>query len=88
MAANPPDQRAAPVPPDPGTLEEVVAAEKALAEAIVANDPTRIAACVTDDWVVVSETGVSDGAVLLCLIASGQLTHSAMQLVGDPRCVA
>ncbi len=62
-----------------------MAAEQALAEAIVANDPARIAACVTDDWLIVSETGVSDGTQLLGLIASGQLTHSAMQQVGPPQ---
>ncbi len=86
MAANSRDQYAAPVPPGRGTVEdEVVAAEQALAEAIVANDAARIAGCVTNDWVIVSEGGVSDGKSLLDLIASGQVTHSAMQVVGQPQ---
>lgn len=62
-----------------------MAAEDTLTEAVVANDAPRIGKCVTNDWVIVSGTGVSDGNELLTLIASGQLTHSAMEIVGKPR---
>ena len=39
----------------------------------------------TDDWVIVSESGISAGTNLLTLVASGDLTHSAMEVVGQPR---
>lgn len=65
--------------------QAVLAAEQELTEAILANDSVRIATCVTEDWVLVSETGVSEGTALLEAIASGQLTHSAMQIVDQPR---
>ena len=75
-----------PTGPDAAAIEQaVLAAERELTEAIVANDAARIAACVTDDWVIVSETGVSEGTALLEAVATGQLTHSAMQLVDQPR---
>ena len=54
----------------------------AWAEAIVANDRDRMASFVTDDWVIVSESGISPGADLLGLVASGALSHSAMEVLG------
>jgi ketosteroid isomerase-like protein len=81
MATQRSDQHAA----SPGVEEELLIAARALAEAIVANDVARIGTCVTEDWVIVSETGVSEGKTLLALIASGQLTHSAMEMVGEPQ---
>jgi ketosteroid isomerase-like protein len=77
---------------DPGVSdpEETVAADllataSAWAEAIVANDAARIADFVTEDWVIVSESGISLGAGFLDLVASGQLTHSTMAVVGRAR---
>lgn len=55
------------------------------AEAIVSNDAGRIAAFVTTDWVIVSDTGISPGEKFLALVASGDLTHSAMDIVGRAR---
>ena len=51
------------------------------ARAIVSNDAERIGSYITDDWVIVSETGVSPRADFLALVASGDLTHSAMQAI-------
>jgi ketosteroid isomerase-like protein len=65
--------------------EEVLAIATAWADAIVANDAARIAAFVTDDWVLVSETGISPGHEFLALVESGALSHSAMTAVGDSR---
>ena len=79
MSTNSPD-----LTPDP-VEEELLAVGKAFAEAIVANDPDRIASFVTDDWVIVSDTGISPGTAFLALVASGDLTHSAMAEVGRPR---
>ena len=64
---------------------ELLALAAAWAEAIVANDTGRIAAFVTDDWVLVSDSGVSPGREFLALVDSGQLTHSAMAAVGATR---
>ncbi|QGV78332.1 nuclear transport factor 2 family protein [Streptomyces ficellus] len=55
------------------------------AAAIVSNDAERIGAYMADDWVIVSDTGVSTRDHFLTLVASGDLTHSAMEPVGEPR---
>lgn len=52
--------------------------------AIVANDADAIATFMTDDWIIVSETGITPAARFLDLVRSGALTHSAMQRVGEP----
>jgi ketosteroid isomerase-like protein len=64
---------------------ELIALAEAWAEAIVADDATRIAEFVTDDWVLVSASGISAGTEFLALVESGQLSHSAMTAVGDTR---
>ncbi|MET8649533.1 nuclear transport factor 2 family protein [Nocardia aurea] len=53
--------------------------------AIVANDADRIAEFVTDEWVFVGETGITEGTRFLELVRAGTLTHSAMARVGEPR---
>jgi ketosteroid isomerase-like protein len=55
------------------------------AASIVANDPVRIAGFMADEWVIVSESGVASKEQFLSLIESGELTHSAMDLVTPPR---
>ncbi|MFG3503879.1 nuclear transport factor 2 family protein [Streptomyces sp. NPDC047821] len=70
-------------PGDPGDeLADVVAN---WAAAIVANDAARIGAYMADDWVIVSASGVATRDHFLALVASGELTHSAMEPVGEPR---
>jgi ketosteroid isomerase-like protein len=64
---------------------ELLARAAAWADAIVANDAARIAEFVTDDWVLVSASGISPGNHFLFLVGSGQLSHSAMAAVGDTR---
>ena len=64
---------------------DLLALAAAWAEAIVANDPDRIAAFVTEDWVLVSGSGVSPGHEFLALVESGELAHSAMTTVGETR---
>ncbi|WP_344119787.1 nuclear transport factor 2 family protein [Kocuria aegyptia] len=64
---------------------ELLAVARNWAEAIVANDADRIAAFVTQDWVLVADAGVSPGQEFLALIASGELTHSSMDVVGPTR---
>ncbi|MCD9899836.1 nuclear transport factor 2 family protein [Streptomyces sp. MT29] len=55
------------------------------AAAIVANDAERIAAFMADEWVIVSESGITDRDTFLALVTSGDLTHSAMQAITPPR---
>jgi uncharacterized protein (TIGR02246 family) len=55
------------------------------AEAMVAKDAERIGSFMADDWVIVSERGVSDKEHFLQFVRSGALTHSAFDLVGDAR---
>lgn len=50
------------------------------AAAIVADDPTRIAPFMADEWVIVSESGIDPKEKFPSLVESGDLTHSAMDL--------
>ena len=70
---------------DDVTLAELLATSEDLAAAIVSNDPERIAAILAYDWVMVSETGVSSRQEFLAVVESGDLTHSAMQIVSAAR---
>lgn len=54
-------------------------------EAIVSNDAERIAAFMADDWVIVSESGISPKSQFLGFVRSGELTHSAMDRAGGAR---
>jgi ketosteroid isomerase-like protein len=65
--------------------------EAAFNEAMVSNVVTRIAACVSDDWLLITpEAGPISREVIFQVIASGQLTHTTMsksalhaQVLGD-----
>lgn len=63
----------------------LIALAKDWADAIVSNDATRIGGFMADDWVIVSESGVSAKEQFLSLVESGELTHSAMTGVSRPR---
>lgn len=79
----PPDspERAA----DPATHALLASAVDEWAAAIVANDAERIAAFMADEWVIVSESGITDRDTFLAFVTSGDLTHSAMQAITPPR---
>jgi ketosteroid isomerase-like protein len=74
-----------PTGPDDGVHAELVAIDDAWSRAIVSNDAERIGDFMADDWVIVSESGVASKDDFLSLIASGELTHSAMDQVGEAR---
>jgi ketosteroid isomerase-like protein len=65
--------------------DELIAFVDAWADAIVSNDARRIATFMAEDWVIVSESGPSTRETFLSLVSSGELTHSAMDRVGEPR---
>jgi ketosteroid isomerase-like protein len=62
----------------------LAAAQEGIA-AIAANDVPRIAAYLSEDWVIVSDSGISGRDQFLTLVESGELSHSAMDVVGKPR---
>jgi uncharacterized protein (TIGR02246 family) len=64
---------------------DLAALEDEWARAIVSNDAERIAEFMADDWVIVSETGLSTKQQFLSYVRSGALTHSAMDRIGDAR---
>lgn len=56
------------------------AAEQAFNAAMVSNDPDRIAARITPDWILVTpESGPVPAAAMLQAIASGVLSHDHME---------
>lgn len=70
---------------DEAVHADLAAVAEAWAAAIVSNDAARIASFTTDDWAIVSESGIASKDEFLALVASGQLTHSAMDIVSRPR---
>lgn len=55
------------------------------AEAMVANDAAAIGSFMHDDWVIVSERGISTKEQFLSFVESGALTHSAFDMSGQAR---
>ena len=68
-----------------GDEAELVAVGDAWADAIVSNDADRIAGFMADDWVIVSDTGISVREDFLAVVRSGDLTHAAMDRASDAR---
>lgn len=72
-------------------LEALDAVEQAFNAAMISNDPAQIAACITDDWVLVTqERGPVPAQAVLAAIGSGVLTHDTttktthhVHLMGD-----
>jgi ketosteroid isomerase-like protein len=65
--------------------QELIAVVDAWAAAMVANDPAGIAAPMADDWVIISERGVSTKERFMSFVESGELTHSAFDTASEPR---
>src|SRR3954451_23816273 len=63
--------------------DEVIEAQRGWVEAIVANDPDRIAAYHLPEWAIVTKNGVTTGDTFLNVIRSGMLSHSRMEPAGD-----
>lgn len=58
---------------------QFTALEDAFNAAMVSNDVARIAACISDDWVLITpEVGPVSREGMLAAIASGTLTHATM----------
>ena len=52
---------------------------------MVANDADLIGGFMADDWVIVSERGISTKKDFLGFVASGALTHSTFEMASDAR---
>ncbi len=65
--------------------EELLKLGEDWAAAMVANDADRIGSFMADEWVIVSERGISTKDHFLEFVRSGQLTHSMFENVGDAR---
>jgi len=65
--------------------QELDAIGTAWAEAMVANEADRIGSFMADEWVIVSERGISTKEDFLTFVRSGQLTHSAFEMSGAAR---
>jgi uncharacterized protein (TIGR02246 family) len=70
---------------DDAVSAEIIAVERDWARAIVSNDAERIAGFMADDWVIVSDSGVTSRERFLGVLQSGKLTHSAMTPTGMGR---
>jgi ketosteroid isomerase-like protein len=70
--------------PTPEAERELIGVAQEWAKAIVANDAARIRSFMTDDWVMVSDSGVSTREQFLAFVESGDLTHSKMDMVSEP----
>ena len=67
------------------TEQELLKLGEDWAAAMVENDAMRIGSFMADEWVIVSERGISTKADFLGFVQSGQLTHSMFEMRGDAR---
>ncbi|HVF29515.1 MAG TPA: nuclear transport factor 2 family protein [Pyrinomonadaceae bacterium] len=65
--------------------QEILDGAREWAEAMISNDAERIGSFMADDWVIVSERGISSKEYFLSFVESGALTHTSFELVGEPR---
>lgn len=67
------------------TKQELLKLGEDWAAAMVANDADLIGSFMADDWVIVSERGISTREDFLGFVASGALTHSVFEMASDAR---
>lgn len=67
------------------TEQEILDFAERWAQAIVTNDAAAIGEFMSEDWIIVGENGATGKADFLSWISSGDLTHEAMDLVGEAR---
>ena len=65
--------------------QEIIDFSEAWAEAIVSNDAKLIGGFMADDWTIVGENGTTGKAEFLAWVESGEVTHEAMAMIGEPR---
>ncbi len=70
------------------TAQELLNVGNEWAAAMVANDAVAIGTFMHDDWVIVSERGISTKKQFLSFVESGGLTHSAFEMSGRHKIMA
>lgn len=65
--------------------QELLKLTEEWAAAMVANDAERIGSFMADEWVMVSERGISTKEYFLEFVRSGALTHDRFEAVGEAR---
>lgn len=55
------------------------------ATALVSNDADAIGSFMDEDWVIIGPSGITGKQGFLPLVASGELTHEKMELIGEAR---
>ncbi len=65
--------------------QELLSLGEQWAKAMVANDAVAIGSFMHEDWVIVSERGVSSKEQFLSFVESGALTHSSFDMSGQAR---
>jgi ketosteroid isomerase-like protein len=65
--------------------QEILKLAEQWAQALVSNDAQKIGGFMSDDWVIVGQNGITRKQDFLPFIESGDLTHEAMELVGEAR---
>jgi len=64
---------------NPNEIQIVKDVSAAWDQALVSNDAEAIGRFMADDWVIVSERGVTKKTAFLAVVASGDLTHEAFK---------
>ena len=67
------------------TETEVLAVSAAWDAALVANDAQAVAGFMADEWVYVSDAGITPKADIIGWIGDGRLAHHSMERVGTAR---
>lgn len=70
---------------DVDITDELIGLASEWAEAMVSNDAGRIGSFMADEWVIVSDRGISGKEHFLEFVRSGALTHSSFEMIGDAR---
>lgn len=70
---------------DEAAKQEILSLAEEWANAIVSNDADLIGSFMSDDWIIVGADGFTRKQDFLPFIESGDLTHEAMDLVGEAR---
>lgn len=65
--------------------QEILDFAESWAKAIVSNNADAINVFMADEWVIVGENGATNKPDFLSWIASGDLTHETMEMVGEAR---
>lgn len=65
--------------------QEIIDFSEKWAAAIVSNDAESIGRFMAEDWVIVGDNGAATKQEFLSWVASGDVTHEAMQMVSEPR---